>query len=436
MLSFLLVYALVLLYMKRKTIRIVVVMLLAAMAGIITVQTFWFSKAYDEQERQFSNHVNIALRNIADQLLKLNGDATTVIPPIQQQTANDFYVTTNTYIQYSTLDSLLQSTFAALHIESEYHFALYECEENWMVAGAYVFLPEEQDTSAIACASRTLDLGCFNFGVTFPNKSAHLASEMGIWIFSSVVLLLIIAFFLFTMISMIKEKRLSAMKTDFINNMTHELKTPITNISIASEVLRNTEGQLDQKKAQRYADIIYAENQRLKTQVEQVLQIAALESGELKLKKKPLNIHEVIAQLIHTIEPRVQQRKGSIVFTPKAGEHEISADKTHLVNVLYNLIDNADKYSPTAPNITITTRSNKEGILIAVIDKGIGIGKEAQKFIFDKFYRTPTGDVHDVTGFGLGLSYVKTIIEAHGGFITVKSEPRKGSAFEAFFPYV
>jgi len=258
---------------------------------------------------------------------------------------------------------------------------------------------------------------------------------MSLWLFSTAALLLVIIFFAYTLISILKEKKLAEMKENFINNLTHELQTPITNIAIASEVLKNAAANLSPQKAQRYHQIIYSENERLKAQVERVLQMAVLEKKELALAKTKTNVHQVIQDTIQGINLRLQKRSGRVRFNLEATQTEIEADSLHLTNVVYNLLDNAEKYSPEAPDIEVTTSNQQNGILISIGDKGVGIRAEVQPFVFDKFYRVPTGNVHNVKGFGLGLSYVKTIMEAHRGYIRLSSQENQGSRFDLFFPF-
>jgi two-component system, OmpR family, phosphate regulon sensor histidine kinase PhoR len=237
-------------------------------------------------------------------------------------------------------------------------------------------------------------------------------------------------------VGILREKRLSELKATFINNLTHELKTPITNIAVASEVLKQGGASLSGDRQRKYHELIHAENQRLKEQVERVLQMATLERKELPLQKQEVNVHQLLQDIVQSIGLRVQQRTGTLTYTPQAERPVIVADSLHLTNVVYNLLDNADKYSPEAPEISVTTENRPDGIIISIADKGIGIRQELQQYLFDTFYRVPTGDVHNVKGFGLGLSYVKTIAEAHHGSVSLQSEVNRGSCFKVFFPFV
>jgi two-component system phosphate regulon sensor histidine kinase PhoR len=224
------------------------------------------------------------------------------------------------------------------------------------------------------------------------------------------------------------------MKTDFINNMTHEFKTPIATISLAADSIASPKIIHDENKINRFIGIIRQENKRMLQQVEKVLQMAMIDKKDFQLKLSDVDLHELIRQAVEHLSLQVQQREGHISTNLEAGQPVIQGDYTHLSNVFHNLIDNANKYSDKSPEILISTFNINGGIQIIVEDKGIGMTKEDQKHIFDKFYRVHTGNLHDVKGFGLGLSYVKAITSAHQGSIDVKSEPGKGSKFSIYLP--
>jgi two-component system phosphate regulon sensor histidine kinase PhoR len=225
------------------------------------------------------------------------------------------------------------------------------------------------------------------------------------------------------------------MKTDFINNMTHEFKTPIATISLATDSISSPLIVNHPDKIKRFVDIIRQENRRMNSQVERVLQIAQLDKKDFQLRLADVNLHDLIRQAVDNFSLQIENREGTLTLDLQATRPVISGDATHLASVVHNLLDNANKYSPEKPDITIRTRNVPNGVAITVEDNGVGISKETRKHIFDKFYRVHTGNVHDVKGFGLGLSYVKAIVTAHKGFVDVHSELGKGSAFTLTFPF-
>ncbi|MCK5169624.1 MAG: HAMP domain-containing histidine kinase, partial [Bacteroidales bacterium] len=223
-------------------------------------------------------------------------------------------------------------------------------------------------------------------------------------------------------------------KNDFVNNMTHELKTPISTISLASQMLKDDSIPIESKNLGYISNIIDDESKRLSYQVEKVLKTALFEQGQIKLKRREINIHKLIENVIKNFNIQVKSRNGKLIKTLNASNPVLLIDEVHFTNIIFNLLDNAVKYSREEPNITISTDQNKKGIYVSVADQGIGIKKQDQKRVFDQFYRVSTGNVHDVKGFGLGLSYVKKIVEAHNGEIKLKSEYKKGTTFEIFIP--
>jgi two-component system phosphate regulon sensor histidine kinase PhoR len=216
--------------------------------------------------------------------------------------------------------------------------------------------------------------------------------------------------------------------------MTHEFKTPISTIAISSEVLKNPSILDNPGRLLNYATIIQEQASRLKNQVETVLQMASIDKEQIKLRKEPVDVHEVIYKAVENIEALLKHQNGSITYQLEACESIIQADRLHLTNMMYNLLDNAIKYSAVSPRICIITRNERKGIWLCIRDNGIGISKEHQKKIFDKFYRVPTGNVHDVKGFGLGLNYIQSLVKAHKGHITLLSELHSGSTFSIFLP--
>jgi two-component system phosphate regulon sensor histidine kinase PhoR len=232
----------------------------------------------------------------------------------------------------------------------------------------------------------------------------------------------------------LKQKKLSIIKNDFISNMTHEFKTPISTISLASEMLGDSSIAQTPEKQQRYLKMIRDENKRLSVLVESILQTSILDKGEFILKHSEVDIHDIINTAINNTQLLIDQRGGTIQTQLTATKFKLQADRVHLTNIVFNLIDNAIKYSKGVPEILISTHNTAEGIMIKVKDNGLGISKENQRKIFDKFYRVPTGNVHNVKGFGLGLSYVLAVVLKHNGTISVDSELGKGSTFNVHLP--
>jgi signal transduction histidine kinase len=247
---------------------------------------------------------------------------------------------------------------------------------------------------------------------------------------------IIAAAFAGSFIIIYRQRRLDNLKTDFINNMTHEFKTPVASISLATQMMKNEKILADPAKILRYSGIIEEENKRLSGHIENVLQVARYDKGEFALNITDINLTELLNDICDSLQLRIQNENGELTREFNAQRDTIMGDKSHITNVFFNVIENAIKYRrDESLHIKVATRSNDRGVYIAITDDGIGISKENQKMIFEKFYRVPTGNIHNVKGFGLGLSYVKIIIDAHWGSIKVDSEPGKGSTFEIFLPF-
>lgn len=271
--------------------------------------------------------------------------------------------------------------------------------------------------------------------IYFPSKNTILMSHMAVMLFSSGALLLVlVGCFAYIIFTILRQKKISEMKTDFINNMTHEFKTPVATIMIASESLRDPEISADQSRLQRLAGIIYDENVRLGSHIERVLNIARLEKDNLKLEHQDVNINELAQAVIDSMDLQLQKHGAQLYMHLDAKEAVVVGDELHLSNVLFNLVDNAIKYSKGDPEITIKTKTIGKQLVITVADNGIGMNKDQLAKIFDQFYRIPTGNRHDVKGFGLGLSYVNDIVKRLGGKVHVKSEKDKGTTFDVILP--
>lgn len=343
-------------------------------------------------------------------------------------------------INEKALDSLLQMELKGKGIDLKYEYAVIDPAAPGLVLSSLT-RPEpppsllHTDLRASLFPNDILGESSLLL-INFPDQQQYLFRKIWLTLSSSVFLVLVIIFcFGYAIHTILKQKKLSEIKNDFINNMTHEFKTPISTVSLACEALRDKEVNASPGLMERYVSIINDENKRLGQQVEKVLQMAVIERKDFKLKPEPLDIHAIIIQVIENIKIQVEKRGGTIRFESHALHTGINADEMHLTNIIYNLLDNANKYSNEAPKITVKTTDNSEGIKITVADEGIGMSKDQQARIFERFYRVPTGNIHDVKGFGLGLAYVRRIVRAHGGDITVRSKLHAGSSFEIFLPF-
>lgn len=270
----------------------------------------------------------------------------------------------------------------------------------------------------------------------FPKEKGFLLKSIsGVITLSSIFIIAVVVTFWITFATVVRQKKVAVVKNDFINNMTHELKTPISTISLACEVLNDHDIPKTEERTSHYVNVINDENKRLGTLVENVLQSAVLDKGDFNLKLVDLNVHDIIYQVVDRAKVRLESKQGEISLRLNAKEVLVESDRVHITNVISNLIDNAIKYSKDNPVIEIKSKNLGNGVILEFKDSGIGIAKENLNKIFDKLYRVPTGNVHDVKGFGLGLSYVKAIIDKHQGSVKVSSQLGKGSTFSIYIPF-
>ncbi len=338
-------------------------------------------------------------------------------------------------ISGSQVQSLLKEKLSARGLDMDFEYAVYKEGKNPIFQSEN--FNEYEDCSYFRASlfpgrvfNRTTLISLY-----FPNEREHLRKSMGVIGGSSLIItMFIIAMFTLALYIIFKQKRLSEIKNDFVNNMTHELKTPISTISLASQMLNDRSIPEEQKNIGQISRIIQTESRQLGYQVERVLQMAIFDHGELKLKQEEIDLHDIIETVAQNFLLQIDKREGMLEFLPEADNSVIQGDLMHITNVISNLLENAMKYTRSTPEIRIATRNEENSVIVSVIDNGIGIGKEDQKRIFDKFYRVPSGNIHNVKGFGLGLSYVRLIVEQHRGTITLKSEPNKGSQFNIQLP--
>ncbi len=273
--------------------------------------------------------------------------------------------------------------------------------------------------------------------LSFRDKLNYLLDGIWVVLISSLAFTVIIIWgFTYTLKVVIRQKKLADIKNDFINNMTHEFKTPIATISLANESIRDPRIHQSPDKLEFYTGIIRDENQRMLRQVETVLQMAQLDKGELKFRKEICNAVSIVEDAVSSMTLTIEQRGGRIKTENDSKLAEVFGDPTHLLNVFINILDNANKYSPDSPEINIRIYNEEKSLAVEIADRGVGMTKDVLKYIFDNFYRATSGNIHDVKGFGLGLSYVKVILDEHGGDIQVQSEPGKGSSFTIKLPLI
>lgn len=425
--------------MNAKTLRIFVALSILLLGGVIVVQYYWFNQAYNIQDRDFDQRTTAALRVVCKRILAFNKNPNNkIIDPVERVTSNYYTVQVNDTINHMILEEFLKQEFAHNDIRINFEFGIYDCLKDNIRYTSFVCHSENCDRSDSTSSYHfpNLDIHNYYFGVHFPDKKLFLLSDLDNWFVSSSILLVVMAFFVYALMLIFKQKRLSEIQNDFINNMTHEFKTPISTISISSEVLMKPEIVNTPERLLSYAAIIRKEAARLKKNVDTVLQTANIAQKIDKLNFEELDIHELINELSINCEPLFKEKNGELIIDLKATHSIIKADRLHFTNIIHNLIDNGIKYCERPPVIIITSENIGNNLMVSVKDNGIGISERDQKQVFNKFFRVHTGDVHNVKGFGLGLYYVKEMVEGHKGTILLKSKLGEGCEFRLLLPCI
>ncbi|MCB0738142.1 MAG: HAMP domain-containing histidine kinase [Bacteroidetes bacterium] len=412
--------------MKANIIRWIILGASISVIGIVVTQVYWVRKAFTLEQREFEQSVKVALFRVAEEIVKYNQGTFPTENPVKMENGNVFFVRVDDHIDANILKHYLVKNLAEAQINTDFEYGIYDCSSEEMVYGDYI--SQDNSKSAEPTELPVYKEFIYYFTVRFPHKAAFIGNQMGIWIFSSIILLIVVIFFSLAIFIILKQKRLSEVQKDFINNMTHEFKTPISTISISADVFLDSKNDSKPERLRKYANIIKSEVNHLNNQVLRVLQMAKIDKGDNKLAFIDLNLNELIKEAIEGYQAKVEKRFGKITFKENT-QANIRADEVHILNVINNLVDNAVHYCEQKPEITITISKTEKGYRLDIKDNGIGISKEYHRRIFGKFFRVPTGNVHNVKGFGLGLNYVANIVKGHGWKITLESEPGIGSTF-------
>lgn len=419
--------------MTNSVIRRVLILGVAALIGIVAMQTYWVVSTWGINEEEFNKKVNLALYRVANTLAELNRAELPSRDIVKQRATNYYIVNIEDEINSDVLEYLLQKELEALALNIDFEYAIFDCHTNEMVYGGYCNYEVKGPLRSVDVGKLPVDSEfTYYFGVKFPTRSGFLLGKMQLSVFFSVILLVTVLFFAYSMAVILRQKRLSDMQKDFINNMTHEFKTPLSTIQIAAGAFRNDRHIAQDERLLRYANIILEQNERLNRQVEKVLQLAKIEQGNFAIKREVCSLHDILQPVISSVAMRVEEAGGKLVIDLPDHLPQLEADRLHLSNILHNLLDNAIKYCAGPPCIHFSVAVQGREVIVTIADNGIGIGREHLPRVFDKFYRVPTGNVHNVKGFGLGLFYVKHICDAHGWKIRIESTPGEGATVSLY----
>jgi two-component system, OmpR family, phosphate regulon sensor histidine kinase PhoR len=421
--------------MDNKSIQRVVILGALAIFLVIATQTYWVVSTWNLSENEFNSKITIALQNTARQLSVADASVLPTQNLIKRLSSNTYAVNMNMQINASNLDHFLRENMEL--INEDYNYAIYDCHDEKMMYGKYVTFTPNADTSNVKKDFPILDDATYFFVVRFPKRTSSILGTMTLTIIFTVISLLTVLFFISSLIIILRQKRLSELQKDFINNMTHEFKTPISTIKVAADVFLSHPAIQNDNRLARYAQIVKEQNNRLNTQVEKVLQLTRIDRKTLDLNLEIINLHELLETIVPSIQVKVEGQNGTLDQMLHSKQPYIKADTLHLTNITHNLLDNAIKYCKDGkPEVFVSTEDDGKNVRLIIADRGIGIEKDHHKKVFQRFYRVSTGDVHNVKGFGLGLFYVKNIVQAHGWSITLDSEPDRGTTICIDIPRV
>ena len=396
--------------MQRKALNYIVMFATLSVIGILLIQFLFLRSSISKTENQFHEAVSVALEEVTFQILEYNKQAYGESSDFDkyslvEKVSNNYYiVNVNDRIDNETLKILLVQELKKHYIDIDFEFAVYDCENDKMVYGAYICAQADSCNHEKTYEFPKSDRFTYYFALKFPNRSRYFNSKLKAWYFTTFLLTLVIFFFGYTLFVIIRQRQLSDIQKNFINNLTHELKTPISSIGLSAKVINDKKILESPERLFKYTSIIVEQNARLAKNVEKVLDLASLEKNRIQLTPETFSLDEIIQKsLLHVLHNSNFKFE---VHNPDKN-FKIIGDKLHISNVFINIIENAVKYCNSQPFVNIKVNKHKSGIEINFEDNGIGIPKKLRKKVFQKFYRISTGNIHDVKGFGLGLDYVK-----------------------------
>lgn len=416
--------------MKTKNLTTIIVLGLIATVGILIAQLLWTREAFTVEEQKFSQKTHVALLEVVKKLYRSSNSDLPLNNPIKK-VANDYYiVNVENDFQPDILEYYLKSEFAKFNINTDYEYAMYNCESDEMVYGNYISVTNKNPDKKQVYFPKHENL-VYYFAVRFPHETSYLLSSLRFWFFLSFALMVVMIIYVYSIYTIIQQKKYSELQRDFINNMTHEFKTPLSSILLASTYLNKQESIQKEEKLEKYTEIIINQSKKLNSHIEQILNIAKSDNEPMKMKMTEVELIPLIKDVADNLQLKNPDLKVR-VHTQK--DYTIWADEFHFTNIIYNLLDNSVKYCDENPEIDITISEKNNQIQLDFADNGIGVSNKNINFIFDKFYRIPSTKSNEVNGFGLGLYYVKKICTQHKWKIFATNNNSKGITVSIVIP--
>ena len=422
--------------MKLTRLNIIMLLGLIAITGILIIQLFLLRQAIRQEENKFSQKARVALLEVARRVYQDSHEELPEINPVKEISEDYYVVNVNKEFKANILEYYLKTELVKFDLATDFEYAIYNCETEGMVYGNYVSFDStkgNQHNPTLKYFPRQKNL-VYYFAIHFPRKSQLVYSSLILWIVFSVVMVFVLIIYIYSSFQLLQQKKYSELQRDFINNMTHEFKTPLSSILLSSNFISKQQAVVNDEKLKKYTEIIIQQAGRLNKQVEKVLDLARAESDFFKIHTEQVLPETVLTEVIENISMKHADAEIKLTTTTDAGKAIIAADIFHFSNLVYNLLDNAIKYSKGAACVQIGMKLENKLLKLNFSDTGIGIDQQYQEQIFDKFYRIPGKKMNEVSGFGLGLFYVKKICDAHHWKIQVQSESGKGTIITLTIP--
>lgn len=417
--------------MKINKLNSIIVLGLIAIIGILVAQLLWTKQAFTLEEKKLSQKTHIALLEVVKKLYEGSNHDLPSENPVQK-ISNDYYiVNVENDFEPEILEFYLKSEFKKVNIMTDFEYAMYNCQSDEMVYGNYISLSDKSKKKQSVYFPKHKNL-IYYFAIRFPNDTSYLFSSLKFWLVLSLVLIIVLLIYVYSIFTLLQQKKYSELQRDFINNMTHEFKTPLSSILIASNYLIKQDQIKSDEKLHNYTNIIISQSVKLDHHIEKILNTAKSDNAPLVLNKKSILIIPIIEDVIENI--RLKYPTVAIKIEAQHKAYRIEADSFHFTNLVYNLIDNSVKYCEGSPEIFIRLLDDNRYFKLEFIDNGIGISNKNISFIFDKFYRIPSSKSNEINGFGLGLYYVKKICNLHNWKINAKNNYQNGITITLLIP--
>lgn len=414
--------------MEIKKLNIIITLGLVAIIGILIAQLLWTRQAYNLEDKKFNQKVNVALLEVVE---KLSGEQTSFTENPVQNIANDYYVVNiNNEFDPTVLEYYLKTEFTRFQINTNYVYAVYNCHSDKMIYGKYISTHQETSKNRTVSFPKHENL-TYYFSIRFPDKTAYMISSLKFWYVLTFALIIILLVYVYSIYTIIQQKKFSELQRDFINNMTHEFKTPLSSILLAAESINKQEAVQQSSKLQTYTSIIMNQGHKLNSHIEKILNIAKNDASGLSLKTEKIMLFPFIQEIAETMQ---QKNENLTVVINIENDLSLIADQFHFTNIIYNMLDNSVKYCETRPHVIISSHKDSKGLYLKFKDNGIGIPVKNIPYIFDKFYRVNTRKNNEINGFGLGLFYVKKIVQQHHWKISVENNTDQGITTTLFLP--